>query len=203
MKTNLLRFLRSGLLLAAACSLLARAQADPASKVRVLVSENNIEAPLGGSAAATPAPPPAAGQGGKKAAAPAASANFLADMQAYTHTARKSLTIQVMNVTNEPIDVTVKANFLGKDEAGKHDIVTESTLEKKLTLQPGQPQKYTTDEVAFTHTTAHRGPAPKGGAGMHGKPAPMEPASGHNYFGYKVEVVQGSNVVGSAVSENH
>jgi hypothetical protein len=31
----------------------------------------------------------------------------------------------------------------------------------------------------------------------------MIPASGHAYFGYKVEVFQGEDLVGSAVSETH
>jgi hypothetical protein len=205
MKLNLPSFFRTALLLAVTGFGLAQAQAEPASKVRVMVSENNISSTPGsgtlGSGAGAATPPVAgkpAGQPGKSGAAtPAASASFTADMQAYTHTTKKSLTIQVVNVTNDPIDVTVKATFLGKDEVGKHEVAPESTLEKKLTIQPGKPESYTTEEVSFTHTTAHRGAAPKG------KPAAMEPASGHSYFGYKVEVLQGSDVVGSAVSANH
>jgi len=210
MKSLAPRFLCLTLLFCAASGALFHAQADPASKVRVIVNENNVPSgggsSTGGGGTATPAAAgKPAGPLGKAGATPAAAAaGLFSEAQAYTHTTKKSLTIQVVNVTADPMDVTVKANFLAKDEAGKHEILTETTLEKKLTIQPGKPESYTTEEVPFTHTTAHHGPTPKGAAGgMHPKPAPMEPASGHNYFGYKVEVVQGSDVVGSAVSENH
>jgi hypothetical protein len=99
---------------------------------------------------------------------------------------------------------------LGKDEAGKHEVLTEKTLENKLTLMPNRPESFTTEEVIFTHTAAHRGPAPKagGGAGGNGNKrggpiAPMEPASGHAYFGYRVEVFQGNDLVGVEASETH
>jgi len=82
-------------------------------------------------------------------------------------------------------------------------------LENKVTLLPNRPESFTTEEVPFTHMTAHRGPAPKtgtgaGGTAKRGGPiAPMEPACGHAYFGYRVEVFQGNDLVGVEASEIH
>ena len=183
----------------------AKPPAGPA-KVRVIVQENNISATGGGglgTAAASPKASPAPGN------APVAtrsqqSAKDAATDDKYTHTSKKTLTVGVVNLTNAPMDVNVKSNFLGKDEGGKHEVVTEKTLEKTLTLQPGKPEQFTTEEVVFMHMTSHYPPQKAGaGKGKGGPPVKMEPASGHSYFGYKVEVFQGNDLVGTAVSANH
>ena len=125
-------------------------------------------------------------------------------MKSFTHTTNKSFKITVVNLTAASMEVNVKTEVLGKDETGKHETVIEKTLENKLTLLPGTPNTFTTDEVPFTHTTAHRGTPPtKTGNAKRAPIAPMEPASGHSYFGYKVEVFQGNDLVGSTASENH
>jgi hypothetical protein len=206
-----------GVFLGLALVPVARAQtATPAPagpiKVRVLVQENMGGTAPSGSSAATPAPiRPAAAAGQTPAPAAAKAAIAAADMKTYTRTSNKSFTITVVNITPASMDVIVKTNVLAKDEAGKHEVLTEKVLENKLTILPGKPNTFTTEDVTFTHTTAHRGPSPKaggggggGGGGKKGGPiAPMEPASGHAYFGYKVEVFQGNDLVGSAASETH
>ncbi len=168
------------------------------AKVRVLVQDNNVATTAGGSslggAKATPKPgePPVASiKGGGES-----------DADKYTRTTKKTLTIAVVNTTGDSIDVNVKATFLAKDEGGKHDTVPEKTVENRLTLQPNKPQQYTTEEVSFTHTAAHR-PIGKVPARGRAPIMPMEPASGHAYFGYRVEVYQGNDLVGLAVSDNH
>lgn len=110
----------------------------------------------------------------------------------YTHSTNHSLTIAVVNTTRESLELTIKATFLGKDEGGKHEVGPDKTLEKKVTLEPGKSEEYTSEEVTFTHTSAHRtAPAGKGG-----KPTNV-PASGKQYVGYKVEVYSGNDLVGS------
>jgi hypothetical protein len=188
-------------------------------KVRVIVKENNLATTAGGTGAASPTP--AAGRaapakpGGQqqqqqgKGAGQNPQAMQAGDAEKYTRTTKKSLGIAVVDLTPAPMDVTVKTTFFAKDEGGKHETVVETTQEKKLTIQPGKAEEFTTEPVSFTHTAAHRDPPPKGSGGSGGKgggksaPAPMIPASGHAYFGYKVEVMQGSDLVGTAASENH
>jgi hypothetical protein len=177
-------------------------------KVRVMVRDNNIATTMGGLTAAN-APAPVAAGPAKPGASPAKGAaavkESVADLDKWTHTTKKSLTIDMVNMTNQPIDVNVKSTFLAKDETGKHEVMPEKTVENKVTLAPGKPAEFTTDEVDFTHTSMHRAPAPKssGAISKNPKPVPMEPASGHAYFGYKVEVFQGNDLIGSAVSDNH
>lgn len=174
-------------------------------KVRVLVRENNVASAVGGGSAATP---PAAGGGGAKGASPqpnaAQAAASVLDAERFTRTTKKTLTVTLVNLTTASMDVTAKTTFLAKDEAGKHEMVEEKTLEKNVTLQPGKPEEFTTEEVSFTHTTAHYAPK-KAGSGGGGRNAvsPMIPASGHAYFGYKVQVFQGQDLVGLAASETH
>ena len=198
--------------LAAAPLIGADATPKPAGppKVRVMVKENNVATTTGGgSGAATTAPAAAAkpAPGAKQAPAAAASAPSTDDAEKYTHTTKKSLTIAVVNLTGASMDVNVKTTFMAKDEAGKHEVIPETTVENKLTLEPTKAGEFTTEEVPFAHTSAHRQamPKPAAGAKPYGKapPAPMIPASGHAYFGYKVEVFQGNDLVGSAASENH
>jgi hypothetical protein len=184
-------------------------------KVRVLVRDNNLATTAGGTNASALAPV-AAGPGAKQAAPPAppaAQAMSAMDAEKYTRTTKKSLTIDVVNLTNAGMDVTVKTTFMAKDESGKHEVVPEKTVENKVTVLPGKSGQFTTEEVNFTHTTAHReaqkpggggGGGGKGGTGGKGAPlAQMIPASGHAYFGYKVEVFQGNDLVGMAASETH
>ncbi|MDR3406573.1 MAG: hypothetical protein P4L99_29075 [Chthoniobacter sp.] len=209
-----------GVLLCMAAISPARAEA-PAKppgppKVRVIVKENMVASKPGGTSAATPAaaatPARAQGAGGAAQAANAANAaNAAADAEKYTRTTRKSFTIELVNLTTANMDVNVKTTFLGKDEVGKRDVVTEKTVENQLTLEPGKGGQFTTEEVGFTHTTAHRaeqkaggaGGGAGGGGGGKAKIAPMIPASGHAYYGYKVEVFQGPDLVGTAVSDTH
>jgi hypothetical protein len=214
MKTDIRPFRFHSLGLAALLSLtllpLARAQAPTqapgAPKVRVFVRENDGATVPGGATAATPAPSKA-GKAGAGAAAGATQATSAEDAMNYTRTTRKSLSVDVVNITAAPMDVVVKSNFLAKDEAGTHGMVTEKTLENKLSLAPGKTERFTTEEVPFTHTAAHLGPKPKAAAGAsakgRGPVSKMEPASGHAYFGYKVDVFQGGDLVGSAVSDSH
>jgi hypothetical protein len=177
-------------------------------KVRVMVQDNNIATTKGGlTATNAAAPAPVATGPGKAAATPkgvVAVKESVADLDKWTHTTKKSLTIEMGNLTAQPIDVNVKSTFLAKDEAGKHDVMPEKTVENKVTLVPGKAAQITTDEVDFIHTAFHHPPPPKTGGG--GKNAPITlpvPASGHAYFGYKVEVFVGNDLGGSAVSENH
>jgi len=177
------------------------------AKVRVIVQENNISATggsgLGGAAASPKASPP---PGNAPVATRAKeSPKDAATDDKYTHTSKKTLTVGVVSLTTSPMDVTVKSTFLAKDEGGKHEIVSEKTVENKVTLQPGKPEQFTTEEVTFSHMTSHY-PPQKAGTGKGkggGPPVKMEPASGHSYFGYKVEVFQGNDLVGTAVSANH
>src|SRR5207253_2885649 len=114
----------------------------------------------GSGAAATPAAagaakaPPA--PGGQKQPPGAAQATSVADAEKYTHTTKKTLTISVVNLTGASMAVNVKATFMAKDEAGKHEVVPEKTVENKLTLEPTKAGEFTTEEVPFSHTTAHR-----------------------------------------------
>jgi hypothetical protein len=166
----------------------------------------------GGTSTPTPAPAggaaPAPGAGAPPAAGAALAAANAADADKYTRTTKKTLTVEVVNLTPASMDVTVKTSFLARDEAGKHEVLTEKTVENPVTVQPARSASFTTEEVSFTHTIAHRAPAPpKAGAGT-GKmaataPAPMIPTSGHAYFGYKVEVFQGPDLVGTTASETH
>lgn len=222
-----LRSIGFGILLCLAPASLVAADATPAPrlsgppKVRVMVRENNIATTAGGTtAAATPAPGGAPnrpqGPGGQQQPQPppGAAQNSALDAERYTHTNKKSLTIDVVNLTKDGMEVTVKATFLAKDEAGKHEVLPEKTVENKLTLQPGRPGEFTTEEVSFSHTTAHYPPMQPGSGGGGGgrgggrggsgggRPLQMVPASGHAYFGYKVEVFQGNDLVGSAMSQN-
>ena len=201
--------------LAAAPLMAVDATPHPAGplKVRVMVKENNVASAVGGGTGATT--PAAAGAAkapaGKPAPAAAAQAPSELDAEKYTRTTKKSLTVDLVNLTGASMDVNVKTTFLAKDEApGKHDVIPEKTVENKLTLDPTRAGEFTTEEVPFTHTTAHRqvmqkpgGAGGKGAASGKGAIAPMIPTSGHAYFGYKVEVFQGNDLVGSAVSDNH
>ena len=180
-------------------------------KVRVMVRDNNIATTLGGLTAAN-APAPVAAGPAKPGPSPAKGAavavkESVADLDKWTHTTKKSLTIDMVNMTNQPVDVNVKSTFLAKDEGpGKHEVMPEKTVENKVTLVPGKPAQFTTDEVDFIHTAYHYPPPPKGsGGGGKGKAAIVlpVPASGHAYFGYKVEVFQGNELIGFAQSENH
>jgi hypothetical protein len=182
-------------------------------KVRVIVKENTVASSPGGTSTATPAPAGAAkspqGQGGKQGGAQAAAQSAL-DAEKFTRTTKKTLTVELVNLTNASIDVTAKTTFLAKDEGGKHDVVEEKTVENKVTLQPGKSGVFTTEEIDFTHTAAHHAAPAKpgaggagGAAGGRGKLAPLMPASGHAYFGYKVQVFQGSDLVGTAANETH
>ena len=200
--------------LAAAPLLAADATPHPAGppKVRVMVKENNVMTKPGGTtAAATPAPA-AGAKGGQQKAAGAAQAESPLDAEKFTHTTKKTLTVDVVNLTAASMDVNVKTTFLAKDEAGKHEVLPEKTVDNRLTLEPSKSGEFTTEEVSFSHTAAHRESAARAGAGgaggwrhgrWKGKIAPMVPASGHAYVGYKVEVFQGPDLVGSAVSETH
>jgi len=171
-------------------------------KVRLIVKENNLMGTAGGLGGTTATPKPAAQPGNAPVATLPKGAAEEADK--YTHTTKKSLEIAVVNLTNASIDVNVKATFLARDEApGKHEIVPEKTVEKQLTLLPGKPQTYTTEEVGFTHTMSHRPPAKPGTGKGRVPPTTPEPASGHSYTGYKVEVFQGNDLVGSAMSDTH
>jgi hypothetical protein len=176
-------------------------------KVRVFVRENSVATSVGSTA--TPTPPTVAGKGAKTAQVNAAqqAINEL-DAEKFTRTSKKTLTVTLANLADAPMNVTIKSTFLGKDEGGKHDVVEEKTLEKSMTLQPGRPDEFTTEEVSFAHTAAHHAPVKKAGgggagAGMTRGVSPMVPASGHAYFGYRVEVFQGQELVGLAVSETH
>lgn len=186
----------------------AAAKMNGPAKVRVIVKENNPPVAAGATSAATPAAAggakPAAGGAQQNQAQAAANA---ADAEKFTRTTKKSLSVALVNLTAAPMDVTAKTTFLAKDEAGKHEVVTEKTVENKVTLQPGKAGEFTTEEVSFTHTAAHRSSQKPGGGGSGGggKPvaSPMLPASGHAYFGYKVDVFQGNDLVGTAVSSGH
>lgn len=136
------------------------------SKVRVMVRENNL-------------PVEAASKG---------------DDAFYTHTAKKTLFIALVNLTPQTMEITVKTTFLAKDEVG-HDIEVAKTVETKNTVMPGKPLEFATEEVSFQHMSAHK---PKG-------PPPVKtiPASGQTYFGYKVEVFQGADLVGGTASATH
>ena len=92
------------------------------------------------------------------------------DAEKFTRTTKKSLTIDVVNLTGAPMDVNVKTTFLAKDEApGKHEVLPEKTVENKLTLDPTKAGEFTTDEVSFTHTTAHRQVPQKSAGGKGGQ----------------------------------
>ena len=196
------RFASFGVLPLAAALLLPALPCFAVTKVRVAVTENNAST-TGSSATKTekpekaekPAPKDKNDKTVKPATPPTKTPSTATGPDPYTHTANKNLTVMVGNTTTESLDVTVKVTFLGKDEAGKHEIVTEKTVENKLTLAPSKSETFTTEDVSFTHTSAHR-VAPKGGA-KGAKPENI-PASGHAYAGYKVEVFQGSDLVGSA-----
>jgi hypothetical protein len=182
-------------------------------KVRLMVRDNNIATTLGGLTATNAPAPVATGPAkpgpspAKGTTAPVAVKESVADLDKWTHTTKKSLTVDMVNMTNQPIEVNVKSTFMAKDEAGKHEVMPEKTVENKVTLQPGKPAQFTTDEVDFIHTAYHLPPPPKssGGAKGGGKGTVVlaVPASGHAYFGYKVEVFLGNDLIGSAVSENH
>ncbi len=200
--------------LAAAPLVAADATPHPAGppKVRVMVKENNVATTTGGGSGAAATPPAAAapkGPGGQQVPAGAAQTPTAADAEKYTRSTKKSLTIDIVNLTGASMDVNVKTTFMAKDESGKHEVVPEKTVENKLTVEPTRAGEFTTEAVDFTHTSAHREAMPKPGGGGGGKgggkspPAPMIPASGHAYFGYKVEVFQGNDLVGSTASENH
>jgi hypothetical protein len=100
------------------------------------------------------------------------------------------------------MDLRVKTTFLGREEAGAHDVRAVKSTETKLTVVPGRTEEFDTAEVGFEHTSPHRSPA-KAKVGGRPAAAPMTPASGLDYFGYKVEAFQGNDLVGSAESENH
>ena len=118
----------------------------------------------------------------------------------YSHTNNKSLSISLVNTARQDLKLNVKITFLAQDQGGNHEIVAEKTVESGRTIAAGKSDVFTTDEVSFTHTSAHR-EAPKTGAGG-GGPAPgLTPASGHIYAGYKVEVFRGSEIVGTASSD--
>ncbi len=184
-------------------------------KVRVMVRDNNLATTMGGlTAANATAPAPVAVGPAKPGASPAKGTTApvvvkesTADLDKWTRTTKKSLTVDMVNMTNQPIDVNVKSTFLAKDESGKHEVMPEKTVENKVTLQPGKPAQITTDEVDFVHTAYHLPLPPKssGGAKGGGKGTVVVPvpASGHAYFGYKVEVFLGNDLIGSAVSDNH
>ncbi|WP_131989777.1 hypothetical protein [Chthoniobacter flavus] len=202
------------LCLASVSALRAEAPATPAPpklsgppKVQVLVRENSVATAVGGSSAATPAPGGAKGGGKGQTPNPAQAAATALDAEKFTRTTKKTLTVTLVDVTGANMDVNVKTTFLGRDEAGKHEVVEEKTVENKVTLQPRKAQDFTTEEVSFTHTTAHHAAIKKGsgGAGAGGRNAvsSMIPASGHAYYGYRVEVFQGQDLVGMASSEMH
>ena len=167
--------------LAAAPLIGADATPKPAGppKVRVMVKENNIASTAGAGpgATATPAAKPAAkpAQGGKQAPPAAAQATSTEDAEKYTHTTKKSLTIAVVNLTGASMDVNVRTTFMAKDEAGKHEIIPEKTVENKLTLDPARPGEFTTEEVSFAHTTAHRQAPQKAAGGKAGGKSPRRP----------------------------
>jgi len=148
---------------------------------------------LGGS---TPKPAAAVGNAPLAKLPPAAS-----EADKFTRTTKKSLDIALVNLTTASMDVNVKTTFLAKDEAGKHEVLPEKTVDNKVTLQPGAPQSFTTEEVSFTHTAAHRPVVKAAKPTGRGPVATVEPASGHAYFGYKVEVFQGNDLVGTALSD--
>src|SRR5882724_11237180 len=145
MKTNPSQFhFRSvglGILLGLVPVALIGAEATPSPtrpsgppKVRVLVKENSVATTAGAtSGAATPAPAGAAnrpqGQGGKQPGGAGAQAASALDAEKYTRTSKKTLTIDVVNLTTAGMEVTVKATLLGKDEAGKHEVLPEKTVE--------------------------------------------------------------------------
>ena len=175
------------------------------SKVRVLVTENmgesTVPKPSGAAEPGAPTAAPVAGKSAPKAGGYAAKG---AKEAIYTHSTTKSLNVRVANLTPQPLDVTVKTTFLAKDEGDKNKIVTEKSVENKLTVVPGKSEEFKTEDVTFTHTTAHRQPMAGGGSlNGRGKIMPMEPASGHNYSGYKVEVYEGAVLVGSAASSGY
>jgi hypothetical protein len=182
------------------------------AKVRVMARDNNLATTMGGLTSAN-APAPVAAGPAKPGPSPAKGAavavkESVADLDKWTHTTKKSLTVEMVNLTTQSLEVNVKSTFLAKDEAGKHEVMPEKTVENKVTLEPGKPAQFTTDEVDFIHTAFHYPPAPKnsGGGGGKGGKGPVVlpvPASGHAYFGYKIEVFQGNDLVGWAVSENH
>jgi hypothetical protein len=192
---------RCGMLLGVIVALAAfHSTLSAADKVRIFVEAVQGKTAPGEKSATTPKAP---ADKGRKETTPKATG-----FDPYTHTTSKALTVSLANMTQEPLEaLSVKCTFLARAEP-KHEIVTEKQVEQKVTLAPGKSDKFTTEEVSYSHTTAHR-PAPQkgGAAGQAGKtsgakaPA-MEPASGHSYAGWKVEVYQGNDLIGTASGQN-
>ena len=118
----------------------------------------------------------------------------------YSHTNNKSLSISLVNTARQDLRLKVKVTFLAQDQGGNHEILGEKTIESEKTIAAGKSDLFTTDEVSFTHTSAHR-EAPKAGAPGGGPASILTPASGHIYAGYKVEVFHGGDIVGTASSD--
>jgi hypothetical protein len=157
--------------------------------------------------AATPAPGAPKGGGKGQSPSPAQTAANALDAEKFTRTTKKTLTVTLVDLTGANMDVNVKTTFLARDEGGKHEVVDEKTVENKATLLPGKAQDFTTEEVSFTHTTAHHAPPKRGNGGMGGGGrnaiSALLPASGHSYYGYRVEVFQGQDLVGMASNGMH
>lgn len=159
------------------------------NKVRVMVKENQTHGP----APAKEEKPEkgAKNNTGVKTATPPRN-DPKGKEEMYTHSSNHSLTITLVNTTKESLDLTVKTTFIVRDEGGKHEVGPDKPIEKKVTLEPGKSEEFTTDEVTYSHTSAHRiAPAGKGAK------ATNVPASGKQYVGYKVEVYSGNDLVGS------
>ena len=169
---------------------LAPATSQAANKVRVMVKENQVKASAPTKDEKPDKPKANNNNNGVKPAQPPKTDTKKED--AYTHTSGHTLTITVVNTTQESLDLTIKATFMAKDEGGKHEVGPDKTLEKKITLEPGKSEEYTTDEQVFSHTAAHR-TAPK----AKGEKPLNVAASGKQYVGYKVEVFSGNDLVGS------
>lgn len=196
MKTQL-TFARSATIswhvLIAAALALPLLPAAAADKVHIQVEVVSAKASAGEKSTTKPA-----AEKGK----PATPAPKSAAPDMYTHSSSKALTVSVSNGTKEDLgELSVKVAFLAKAEP-KHDVVTAKDHEQKVTLAAGKAEKFTTPEVTFAHTSAHRPPAVKGAKPGTKAPA-MEPASGQSFSGWKVEVFQGSTLVGSATGQSN
>lgn len=109
------------------------------------------------------------------------------------------LALEISNGSAAKLDVlTLRWTLYASNlQRGADDIVTEKSGETKITLDVGKHEHISTPKVSFKKTPRH---SDKTGSGRSTKYKKVE-ETGHRYYGYHVQVLNGETLVGEAYSQ--
>lgn len=109
------------------------------------------------------------------------------------------LAVKVLNTSPAPMEgLTLKWTLFASElQRGADRIVAEKTGEMPLNIPAGQETVLTTSKVIFHWTPQH---SERTGSGRRSSAKRVD-ETGHRYRGYRVQVMQGGQVIGESVSD--